>query len=249
MFHTIAWGQSIDPAGVLSPLDAIPETQLFSSGDDIRVPAKLPGLIGAAALENDASAARAQLQAPSLRVLTNLDIEPIVAAATFGNPPEVLFHPESLIPLDPDEALQFHVESNPAAPVQHFGLVWLADGPQQVAEGRLFSVRATSAVAQSNTAWVNGTLTLAQSLPAGNYQVVGMRSRSADLVAARLVFTEQTNRPGVPAVNAIGDRDARAFRHGRSGVFGVFPNTIPPTVDVLGGAAVAQVHILDLIRL
>jgi len=249
MFHVVAWGQSIDPAGVLSPLDAIPETQLFSSGDDIRVPVFLPGLIGAAALINDASAARAQLQAPSLRVLTNLDIEPIVNAATFGEPAEVLFHPESIIPLDPDEALQFHVQSDPAAPAQHFGLVWLADGPQLPVEGRMFSVRATTTIQQSNTAWVNGQMVLGQTLPAGQYQIVGLRSRSADLVAARLVFTEQTSRPGVPAVNVISDEDVRSFRHGRTGVFGVFPNTIPPTVDVLGGVAASQVHILDLIRL
>lgn len=249
MFHTIAWFESIDPANALVPIAAVPEVQLFSSGDDIRVPEKLPGLIGAAALINDASGVRAQLQAPSLRVLTNLDIEPIVLAATFGEPPEVLFHPQSFIPLDPDEALQFHVQSDPAAAVAHFGVVWLADGPQVPAEGRLFSVRATSAVTQVNGAWTNGALTLSQTLPAGQYQVVGMRARSTDGVAARLIFTEQTSRPGVPMANAVADEDVMAFRFGRAGVFGVFPNTIPPTVDVLGGAATSQVYILDLIRL
>lgn len=249
MFHTIAYFESIDPAGALVPIAAVPEQQLFSSGDDIRIPATLPAILGAAALINDASLVRAQLQAPSLRVLTNLDIEPIVQAAVFGSPPEVLFHPQMAIPLDADEALQFHMESDPAAGVDHHGLVWLGDGPQIPATGRMFTVRATSAITQIDAVWTNGVLTLGQTLPAGQYQVVGMRARSTDMVAARLVFVEQSARPGVPGVNAIPDEDVKSLRHGMAGVFGVFPNTIPPTVDVTGGVATAQVYMLDLIRL
>jgi hypothetical protein len=249
MFHTSAWFQSIDPGGVLTAINAVREETLFTQGPDIRVPTGLANIIGAAALANDASAARAQIQSPSLRVFTNLDIEPVVAAAVFGEPAENLWHPESPIPVVPDEALNFALESNPAAAAAHYGLVWLADGAQQPVTGQMFSIRATAAIAQAAGTWQNGNLNFTQVLPAGRYAIVGMRARSTDAVAARLVFPDQIARPGVPVINAIGDEDVYWHRYGRSGVFGTFPHTNPPTVDVLGGVAVVQTFIFDMIRL
>jgi hypothetical protein len=248
MFHLAAWAQSVDPAGVLLPLDAVREEMLFTTGDDIRVPETLPYIVGQAALANDASVSRAQVQSPSLRAFANLDVEPIVAAAVFGSPPESLFHPDSPIAVAADEALNFAILSDPAAAAIHYGLLWLADKALERVNGNIFTVRATATVAQTTTTWVNGNLTFSQTLPAGRYRIVGMRARSADAVAARLVFPEQVARPGVPVLNAIGDNDPWTFRYGYAGVFGEFPHTNPPTVDVLGGAAAAQTFMLDLIR-
>lgn len=248
MHHLGAFYESKDPGGALLPLNVVREEMFFTVGDDFRVPDALPNIIGAAALFNDASAVRGQVQSPSLRVLANLDIEPIILAAVFGAPPEVLFHGESPIPLTPDEALNFAAESDPAGVVAHYGLVWLSDGPQSPVSGRMFSVRATATVQQTVDTWENGNLVFAQALPAGTYQVIGMRARSSDGVGARLVFPEQVARPGVPVVNAIGDEDPTSFRFGKCGVFGEFPHTNPPTVDVLGGVAAAQYFIFDLLR-
>jgi len=248
MFHLGAFYEDINPGGVLVPIAAVREEMFFTIGDDYRVPEAYPFIIGGAALIEDASAARGQIVSPSLRILANLDVEPVIAAAVFGSPPEVLFHGGAPIPLTPDEALNFYMESAPVAVEVHYGLVWLADGPQQAVSGQMFSVRATATVAQAVDAWTNGDLAFGQTLPAGRYQVIGMRARSTDGVAARLVFPEQVARPGVACVNAVGDIDPTAFRFCRSGVFVEFPDTNPPTVDVLGGVAAAQIFIFDLLR-
>lgn len=249
MFHLGAFFEDIDPAGALVNIAAVREEMIFTSGDDYRVPEGLSHVVGAAAIIGDASGVRAQLAAPSLRMIANLDIEPVVVGAdVFGSPPEVLFHPNSAIPLTPDEALTFLVESDPAVPEAHYGLVFLSDGPQVAVTGDIIAIRATAAITQIVTGWVNGNLTFAQTLPAGRYQVIGLRVRSTDAVAARLVFPAQVARPGVACVNALGDTDPSAFRFGRFGVFGEFPHTIPPTLDVLGGVATAQVIHLDLLK-
>lgn len=248
MHHLGAFYESKDPEGALLPITAVREEMFFTAGIDYRVPDALPNIIGAAGLSVDASCTRAQIQSPSLRVLANLDVEPVILAGVFGAPPEVLFHGESPIPLTPDEALNFAFLSNPAAAAVLYGLVWLADGPQSPVSGRMFSVRATATITEVAGTWVNGDLTFAQTLPAGTYQVIGMRARAADAVAARLIFPEQVARPGVPIVNAIGDADPTAFRFGKCGVFGEFPHTNPPTVDILGGTGAAQYFILDLLR-
>ncbi len=248
MHHVCGYYESKDPAGAWFLANAVPEQTLWAVGDDIRVPELLPNIIGQLALINDAGGTRAQIQSPSLRMLANLDVEPIVLAAVLGSPPEVLFHPENPIPITVSEALNFAFLSTPTGAQAHYGIVWLADGIQAPVTGHIFTLRATATVQQTVDTWSNGNLVYDQTIPAGKYQVVGMRIRSTDLVIGRLVFPEQIPRPGVPAVNAIADLDARTFRYGRSGIWGEFPHDVPPTLDVLGGTAAAQTVFLDLIR-
>src|SRR5688500_8909136 len=156
MFHYGMFAQSIDPANALTAIDAAREEMFFTSGDDFRVPTALPFLIGALAQINDASGSRAQIQSPSLRMLANLDVEPIVLAATLGTPPEQSVWPSTPIPLQADEALNFAMLSDPAAAALHYGHIILADGPQQPVQGQMFTIRATATVAQTTVAWVNG---------------------------------------------------------------------------------------------
>ncbi len=248
MFHLAAWYESIDPGGVLTPIAAVVDQSVFTVDDVIRVPSAMPNIVGQAALANDASASGAQIQSPSLRAMVNLDIEPIVAAAVFGEPPEGLFHPSSPITVVADEPVTFAINSDPAAAADHYGLAWFGDGPQQPLPGNIFSVRATSALTLSAGVWVNGTLTFGQTLPLGRYTIVGMRARGAELVAARLVFVGGAFRPGVPAVNALSDLDPLVFRYGRHGAFGVFHSNTPPTVDCLGITDTDQSYIFDLVQ-
>lgn len=244
----VAWYQSIDPANALTAIDAVPDQHVTVNGDDVRVPAGMKGIIGAVALANDASVARAQIQAPSLRAMLNLDVEPVVAAAVLGSPAEQTFFPETPVPITEDESLNFAILSDPAAAAVHYGLAWLADGPIKPVTGNIYTVRATGAATLAAGSWVNTALTFSQTLPAGKYQVVGMRARGTNLVAARLVFVGGMWRPGVPAINAIGDTDTYWQRFGRMGVLGEFNSTTPPTVDCLGVTDTAQVFHLDLIK-
>jgi len=248
MWHLAAFEQSIDPANALVVINAIREETLFVNGADLRVPTALPNIIGAAATINDASLVRAQIQSPSLRVFANLDVEPIINGLVFGSPPEQSFWPESPVAVTADEALNFAVQSDPAAAAIHRGFIFLSDGAQTPVTGRMFTVRCTGAATLVTGTWVNGNLTFGQTLPAGQYIIVGMRARGTNLVAARLVFPEQIPRPGVLAVNAIGDTDPYWTRFGRMGVFGTFPHTNPPTVDALGVTDTTQVYELDLVR-
>lgn len=248
MFHTAAWYESIDPGGVLTPIAAVVDQSVFTSGDVTRVPTQMPNIVGQAALVDPLLAAGAQIQSPSLRAMVNIDIEPVVAGLVFGSPPEVLFHPLSPIAVTADEPVTFAVNSNPAAAADHYGLAWFGDGPQVPVPGNIFSVAATSALTLAAGVWVNGTLLFSQTLPLGRYTVVGMRARGTNLVAARLVFVGGAFRPGVPAVNALADLDPSVFRYGRHGAFGIFHSNTPPTVDALGITDTAQSYIFDLLQ-
>jgi hypothetical protein len=232
----------------LTQINAIQDQSLTTQAGDIRVPMKLANLVMQAVLSNDASVTRAQLTSPSLRAMLNLDIEPIVPGKVFGSPIEPYWHGDSPIPLMGNESLNLFVQNAQAAAVLHYGLLWLSDGPVKTTTGNIYTVRCTAAGALVAATWVNANLVFAQALPYGRYQVVGMRARSANLAAARLVFPDSQWRPGVPAVNTIGGLDFDNGRYGFMGVFGEFDSTVPPTIDLLGDTDVAQFVDLDLIR-
>lgn len=247
--HTLAaHGQSISSNGALTQINAIPDQHITTAGGDIRVPSFANQLVMQAALNNDASAARAQLVSPSLRAFFNLDIEPIVPGKVFGSPIEPYWHGDSPIPVVVNESLNFFTQNAQAAAVLSYGLWWLADGPVKPVTGAMYSIRATGSATLVAAAWVNTGIVFSQSLPYGTYQVVGFRARGTNLAAARIAFVGAVNRPGVPAVNAIGGLDFDNGRYGYMGVFGQFDSTVPPTVDCLGDTDTTQVFDFDLIR-
>lgn len=248
MFHLAAFRQSVNPAGVLVNINAVQDQVLTTQNADLRIPNGYNQLIGAMALINDASAARAQLDSPSLRTVFNVDVEPLLANITPAGLQMNYTMPDTPLPLVVNESLNFQMQSAPVGAVEHVGLVMLGDGPIAPVKGNIFTIRATTAIQQAAGVWTNGNITLGQVLPAGSYQVVGMRVRGVGLIAARLVFVGGTTRPGVAAVQAVTDPDWRNTRFGSIGVLGQFDNTTPPTLDVIGGAAAAQVLLLDLIK-
>lgn len=249
MFHLGAFYEDIDPGAALVFIAGVREDSFMVAGDDWRVPPIIPNLVGVAGIIGDASGVQVQFQSPSLRVLANLDVEPfVITNDVFGAPPEVMMFGDAPISLVPNESVNLQMLSDPAAAEAHYGFIWLADGPISPVKGNIFTVRCTATVAQAVATWTNGNMVWGSELPAGTYQVVGLRVRSADGAAARLVFSEQSPRPGVPCANAIADLDDKMFRAGNFGLFGQFEHTNPPTLDVLGGAAAAQVIFIDLIK-
>jgi hypothetical protein len=147
------------------------------------------------------------------------------------------------------EQLRFLVNTDDAAAQDHYGLVWLGDGPIQPVEGKIFTVRATAAIAQAAGVWRNGVLTFSEQLPVTRYQVVGMNVLAASGAAGRLIFPDSQYRPGTTVdgtTQAIVDR--YMWRAGAAGVFGEFHVNQPPQLEMFAGTATAQTVYLDLIR-
>lgn len=248
MFHTAAYYESIDGGGVLHNIAGIQDQALSVNGDNVRVPQELPMLAGAAALTAASTLTGAQVQSPSLRTLANPDISPVVNAVTFGDPPEIFDIFQNPQPLTPAEDLEFLINSDNTGATAEYGVVWLSDGNTQPVSGNIFTVKCTADITLAAGQWVNGNLTFTQTLPAGQYQVVGLRAEGTNLVSARLVFPGGGFRPGVPAVNAVSDLDHSRFRNGMAGIFGTFTEDSPPTLDALGVTDTSQTIYLDLIK-
>lgn len=243
-----AFAESVEPDGDLTRIAAVQDDTVFTSGDDMRVPSPLPFLVAEAALIEVAGGGAAQIQSPSLRQVSNIDLLPIGLGLTFISPEEISVHPQNPIPMRGDEAVNFLVNGTTTTAVLNYGLVWFSDGPIQRVTGPIYPVRAESSATGVANAWVNTSINFAQDLPVGSYDVVGMQASGVGLVAARLNFVGGAWRPGVPGGVTIADNVGHQFRHGKMGVFGTFHTNTPPTVDFLAAAAtVPMIMVLDLI--
>lgn len=248
MQHLVGWFQDVDQAAAAADIDVIPDETLFAQGDIIRVPPEMSMLQALAFVSACTTFTSAQLQAPSLRTLADFDILPANRTATPANPPAIAHLGVNPMSLTGDESLTFNTNTDHAAAIEIYGLLWLADVAPAPVGGEIFSVRATAAITLVDGIWTNGDLVFTQDLPFGQYDVVGLRVESANLVAARLVFPGGRWRPGVLGANAPADVDVPWFRYGASGVLGSFNSNSPPSIDAVGVTDVAETVILDLIK-
>ena len=219
------------------------------SGDDIVVPNSLNFVFGVYAIGT--AITRAQLVSPSIRRRYPHEVTPIEIASEPADPVKYLPFPQSPIQLDPDESLNFQAAENGAGAQRSSGFVWLSDGPiNPVAGSEVFTIRATNTSTLTAYAWTNGALTFNDTLPAGDYAVVGMRASSTGLIAARLVFSQYPWRPGCIASDTLGELGHSAFRQGALGEWGTFSHNTPPTVDFLSDSAdTSQTVDLDLVMI
>lgn len=254
-FHLAAFWENIDQAGTLQALAAAAGEQvLFTTGDEIRVPDDLVSVVAAAGIVGQTDT-RALLVSPSLRDIFNIDLSPLNDGTDGDCVPSVPHRVHDLrsspIALSAGESLTAETNANQTDADDQSVLVWLADGPiAPVAGVEVHALRATAAVTCIAGAWTNGALTFLQTIPVGDYQVVGLRAEGATLIAARLVFRGGGWRPGVMGSVGRADEAWPGFRNGGFGVFGEFHSTVPPTMDFLANDAdTAQRVILDLVKL
>jgi len=261
VFSTCAFYESQDASAALTEVAAVADTHLTVSGDDITIP-PLNLVIGAFAMGSGLVAA--QLSSPSLRSMALYDFASFLPLANLPSDQDVdeggsatyiiplgagiVDMTRSPLELVPSEKLNFKVKNGGSAGA--WGVVFLADAIPTPVSGKIFTVKATSSTTCTANKWTSGTLTFSQDLPAGRYQVVGMRAKSANIVAARLMFVGQVWRAGCIGVRSYDAEYDRMFRYGNLGVFGEFEFDQPPQIEFLATSGDTSEEVwLDLIQI
>jgi hypothetical protein len=247
VFTLVGWSQSIDTGGVLSEIDALADPHIRVEGKKIVVPS-LNKLLGAMAV--GATMVDARITSPSLRTVIEHTISPLNADAEPLSPPSYVDMFENPIELVVSEQLTAKTAETATGAVQQTVLAWLGDGPVTPVKAKFYTIKATSSATLTAYTWTNVPITFDQTLPAGRYQIIGMRAMSAGMIAARLVFPGYPWRPGVIGNDALTDIEASRFRFGNAGVFGEFTHDSPPTVDCLSVSAdTSQTFWFDLVKI
>ena len=250
-FHVAAFAEQIAASGTFQPIAAVADDQLFTAGDDVRVPAGLPFLLAAFAI--GAAQSRARIVAPSLRAFANYEIAPkvISEAIPVDDPAGLITMVRDPLPLAVGESVNYETDGGAGAGVgMQTGVIFLGDGPALPVSGQIRTIRATAAIAGTEIVWTSGALTFSEDLPAGIYQVVGARCEADNPGAFRLIFVAGGPRPG--SLACLGDEGAEVpgSRRGDWGMWGQFDTNQPPTLEILSlaGAGSAQVLYLDIMR-
>lgn len=249
MFHLVSYNQSQDAAGAFVRVSGSGgEDAVTVSGNDVTVPAALPYIVAIGVVGDATTAQQAKIISPSLKKRGHDEfVSPLENGLVFSNPPlisDYRYHP---IPLEIGEALGVELLNNPAAAVQSYVGVWLADQALMPYVGAVQTIRATTAITQVVTNWVRGAFTFATSLKAGTYWVVGAKCVAANGVFARLNFPGGAWRPGLPVSTTSTTQDNAMFRRGGMGIWGEFKHNSPPTGEILGVTNTAQEWLLDLV--
>ena len=249
--HTVvAFGESQDEAGVVTGVAGIVDQVVQVIGDVITV-GELNNLIGVYTFMGAGAGLQGApfLDAPSLRSTALLDLSTIEPAVIGGAPP--IFTPrfENPIKLVTGEGIRLWSTANPAAAEQHGAVLFLSDGALQPVTGQIFTVRGTATITGVVGSWASGEFTLSQSLPVGNYSIVGARVIAANGVAFRFIPKGSGHRPGgIITQNNVTD-DVLVQRLGKMGVWMDFHSQSQPALEVYVTAAnAAQTIYLDLIR-
>lgn len=244
-FTLVGWAQSVNTGNVLAEFDALDDPHIRVEGKNIICPT-LNQLLGAFAC--GASLTKARITSPSILKKWELELAPLNVGAEPVVPLPYLDLFDSPIPLVASEGIRAKMAGSEAAAEYKVCLIWLGDKAITPVKAPYQTIKATSTTTLTPYKWTNGRLSFEQILPAGRYQVIGMRAQSAGLIAARLVFTGYAWRPGVIGFDAIGDIEPLRFRYGNMGVFGEFTHDSPPTVDFLSSSADTSEEVyLDLV--
>lgn len=250
MIHLAAFYSLADLGGVLTALAGVTDQVLNVQGNNVRVPAGMNFVAGSGYNADSLTAfTTSQIQAPSLRDMWYPD-NPFYSLTVGWDQAlaPVKWQGDSAFELVPSENMNFFAQSDAAGAVKNYGLVWLCDGPVQQVTGDIRTVRCTSSISLLDGTWVNGSLSFSQTLPYGDYQVVGMRAVGASLVAARLVFAGGVWRPGTVGMASEELVGMPQMMNGMAGDLGVFNTNTPPSLEALGHSSTSQTIFLDLIK-
>lgn len=248
-FHTVVYEGTVT-AGTQTQLTPIADPTITINSKDIQVPATYNKLIRCGATPGASGSKYFEFESPSLRGLYFPQFGQWATGTSFPNERDFVDLEGSFLQLVTNEGLSVYSDVGPASAGDAYVVAFLADNPVAKAAGNFRTIRATSSVQAAATTWASGSITFDQTLPVGTYDIIGLRVEGAGLIAARLIFIglNAATRPGVLCQNAAGNKGQFQFRHGNAGVFGSFPETNPPSIEIVGGTGASQVLYLDLIK-
>jgi hypothetical protein len=247
-FHIVAFTSTITTGTTLK--------QLTASVDGVVTPLAnglvVPGLNKVAmAMHVGTNATRYQLYAPSLRDYANFDGDPVQTGTVWASPLSCADMRMNPLTLQPGEELDAYVLHSDAGTQRQWVGVILSDGALQPIQRPSFSVHWTSTTTLVANAWTQVNPTLDQSLPYGNYAVIGARFYSATGLLARfLPVGGPLWRPGGIVNQTYVSLEAPGQRYGGFGQWLNFNSTAPPSMQYLASAAdTAEEGVWDLVAL
>lgn len=245
--HLVAWRESIAQT-VENDLTPVPD-QVMAIQNSHFVPSVATAIIMAYCSSVNLTLAR--LISPKFRQITTPYIRPTGAALLPISRPPIMDLRNNPLIANAFEELQLNATQTGAGAEVVTALGWLQKGIRSPApQGDIFTMRGTGTTTVTAGAWSLCPITWADSLPNGNYAVVGMSFVSTTGQAARLILNNQMDRPGCIGLATDGLIPPYQCLMGGLGTWGTFQSNVMPQVEVLCNATdTAQEVFIDIVRI
>jgi hypothetical protein len=233
--YFIASGGAITDAAIQAMADDV-----FSrSGTNYQIPKRLNIPL---AYAGSATMTRARVETPKLRQQGFPYIVPFQIALLPPTDPNLMDFREKPLEIIPQEDLRVSVSTTASENMHAFLWVTEPNHTLNVNPRDLHWIRFTSTITTVANAWSAPTsVTLADTLEGGRYDVYGLQVFFATSLAARLVFPDQQWRPGCLGMATGGLRSHEAFRGGL-GKWGSFDTYSLFQIQAVDNAAAAVAY-------
>jgi hypothetical protein len=200
-----------------------------------------------------ATLTRVRKNVPKFRGFIRPMLRPIETALSPSSRPIFEESWRSPLGFNATEPISF-LQSDTAAETVTIVYTW-GDGNRNAPQGDTYTARYTQTSTPLGTAWtISGALTFDDTLPVGQFSIVGWEMFTAGGIAARLTFLGPAFpglvpnvRPGILVPVAVGSEHSRYFRYGYLGEFGRFQNTALPLFEELATGANSDGY-FDLVK-
>jgi hypothetical protein len=230
VFHLLAWSVAIGQTAD-TEVTAVQDDIVFRNSVNRFYLGQAMDLV--AAYAGSATINRAKFASASLRQVNFPFIRPVERTVAPPDLPGMMDLVESPFRLPQGEELLVQATSDLACGTERLNvLAWVTTGLRNAPTGDVLACRATSSTAAVANTWTSISYTFDQSLPPGEYAIVGSESISTTGVAHRFIIPNQEWRPGSLSNVAVGNQTHPLFQERRLGQYGVFQHVALPTIQV-----------------
>lgn len=195
---------------------------------------------------------RCQLNLPHWRFVNQPEIVPVIQTWDGIEAREPYYLAPKNLTINNIDELQALISTSATATGGALVALWMEPltNNLNLPAGQVYPCRFTSSISGATGAWARGNIVFDQTLPAGEYAVVGLDVVDAASQLARLRFQTYTMLPGTWVRQRATGSNPRFFRNGRWGNWGQFMNTAQPTLEIFSatGTATSQTGVLDLVK-
>lgn len=202
-----------------------------------------------AAYVQGATITEARVNTPAFRVIALPRIEPVNVAALPGDLFPLCDWRMNPTTIKKTDGVALETSNGAGAGERHWGILFVGEGVVTEPRGEVYTIRAAGTTTVTANAWSQCNLTFEQTLPGGEYEILGMRFISTTAVAGRIILAGGGFRPGCIGVASQAQDDRNLFRAGKFGSYGTFKSYAPPVLEALcTGADTAQTVYFDVVR-
>jgi hypothetical protein len=201
--------------------------------------------------QGTAQEGRVRLITPSFRQVSTPWLVPLNLGVEPGSDPSVADYRSNPLTLRGLEEVEAEATNTDAVAAADYVVVegWQLSYEPMPA-GDIWTMRGTGTTTVTADNWTTVAITWQDMLPVGRYVVVGGHFVSTTGIAWRIIFEDQTARPGGLCVDSSTEMTHPMFRWGGLGVWGHFDSNRMPLIQAFCDAAdTAQTIYLDFVRI